>query len=120
MCRWSAPGQGGADRRTPPQESRSTREQGRRHDGSGRIPYRREGLVERPAFRLPGSPVTEIVTIVFLLSVLVLMWQDPEIGRRTLFLIPVIGVALAGGWFAVRKKVARHQLDQSYEELGIK
>ncbi|NBE52885.1 amino acid permease [Streptomyces boluensis] len=80
----------------------------------------KQGLLERPKFRLPGSPVTEIVTIVFLLSVLALMWQDPEIGRRTLYLIPVIAAALVGGWFVVRKRVAQNELDQSYEELGIK
>ncbi|RFU88252.1 amino acid permease [Streptomyces triticagri] len=79
----------------------------------------RQGLIERPKFRLPGSPVTEIVTIAFLLTVLVLMWQDPEIGRRTLYLIPVIAAAMVVGWFAVRKKVAQNQLDKSYEELGI-
>src|SRR5204862_3350516 len=32
----------------------------------------RAGLVERPKFRLPGTPVTDIATIVFLLGVIVL------------------------------------------------
>ncbi|MFC7303560.1 amino acid permease [Streptomyces monticola] len=80
----------------------------------------KQGLIERPKFRLPGSPVTEIVTILFLLTVLVLMWQDPEIGRRTLYLIPVVAAALVAGWFVVRKRVAQNQLDRDYEELGIK
>ncbi|MGW8377440.1 amino acid permease [Streptomyces sp. ODS28] len=65
----------------------------------------KQGLVERPSFRLPGSPVTEILTILFLLSIIVLMWGDPEVGRKTLMLVPVIAVALVGGWFAVRKRV---------------
>ncbi|MGW0605951.1 amino acid permease [Streptomyces sp. NPDC002644] len=65
------------------------------------------GLLTRPAFRLWGSPVTEIVTIAFLVSVLVLMWGDPEVGRKTLLLIPVIAVALVLGWFGVRRRVTR-------------
>ncbi|KUO06344.1 amino acid permease [Streptomyces caeruleatus] len=64
------------------------------------------GLVTRPSFRLPGSPVTEIVTIAFLVAVLGLMWNDPEVGRKTLLLIPVIALMLTGGWFALRRRVA--------------
>ncbi|MFF1692343.1 amino acid permease [Streptomyces sp. NPDC058257] len=67
----------------------------------------KEGVITRPGFRLPGSPVTEIVTILFLLSVLVLMWKDPEIGRKTLYLIPLIGAALVAGWYGIRRRVDR-------------
>ncbi|WP_353945943.1 amino acid permease [Streptomyces sp. HUAS MG91] len=67
----------------------------------------KQGLVERPAFRLPGSPVTEIVTIVFLVLVLGLMWNDAETGRKTLSLIPVVAVLLVVGWFRARKNIAR-------------
>jgi L-asparagine permease len=66
----------------------------------------RAGRVTRPSFRLPGSPVTEIVTVAFLLVCLGLMWNDPEVGRKTLFLIPVIAVLLVGGWFAQRRRIA--------------
>ncbi|WP_199550488.1 amino acid permease [Streptomyces sp. N35] len=77
-----------------------------------------EGLLTLPKFKLPGSPVTEIVTIVFLLTVLGLMWKDAEIGRPTLYLIPVIALALVIGWYKVRDKVAAgglaaEQLDSS-------
>ncbi|KQX78599.1 hypothetical protein ASD48_35430 [Streptomyces sp. Root1310] len=65
------------------------------------------GLVTRPGFRLPGRPVTEIVTIAFLVAVLGLMGNDPEVGRKTLLLIPVIAAALVGGWYAVRGRVSR-------------
>jgi L-asparagine permease len=65
------------------------------------------GLLTRPAFRLWGSPVTETVTIAFLVAVLALMWGDPEVGRKTLLLIPVIAAALVAGWFAVRRRVTR-------------
>ncbi|MWA14955.1 amino acid permease [Streptomyces sp. BA2] len=67
----------------------------------------KEGLITRPGFRLPGSPVTEIVTIAFLLSVLGLMWKDPEIGRKTLYLIPIIAAALVAGWYGIRRRVDR-------------
>ncbi|MGW5019206.1 MULTISPECIES: amino acid permease [Streptomyces] len=65
----------------------------------------RQGLVERPAFRLPFSPWTEYVTIAFLVGVVVLMWNDPEVGRSTVMLVPVIAAALVAGWFAVRRRV---------------
>lgn len=65
----------------------------------------RQGLLTRPSFRLPGSPWTEGVTVAFLLAVLVLMWQDAEIGRKTLFLVPLIAVALVAGWFGVRHRI---------------
>ncbi|MFI1294594.1 amino acid permease [Streptomyces noursei] len=67
----------------------------------------KEGLVERPRFRLPGTPVTDIATIVFLLGVIVLMWFDDSVGRQTVLLIPVLAAALVGGWFAVRGRVRR-------------
>jgi L-asparagine permease len=67
----------------------------------------RSGLVTRPSFRLPFSPVTEITTIAFLLACLGMMGNDPEVGRRTLLLIPVIAVLLVAGWFAVRRRVER-------------
>ncbi|MFK0119702.1 amino acid permease [Streptomyces sp. NPDC090994] len=65
----------------------------------------KEGRVTRPHFRLPGSPVTEIATIVFLLACLGMMWNDEEVGRRTLLLVPVIAVMLVAGWFGVRRRV---------------
>jgi len=66
----------------------------------------RTGLVTRPSFRLPFSPVTEVATIAFLLACLAMMWNDPGVGRKTLFLIPVIALLLIGGWFAVRRRVS--------------
>ncbi|MDN0198643.1 amino acid permease [Streptomyces sp. S.PNR 29] len=67
----------------------------------------RAGQVTRPHFRLPGSPVTEIATIVFLLACLGMMWNDPEVGRSTLLLIPLIAAMLVAGWFGIRRRVAR-------------
>jgi L-asparagine permease len=64
----------------------------------------RRGEVTRPAYRLPFSPVTEIVTLLFLLAVLGLMGTD-ETGRITLLALPAIAVALVAGWFCVRKRI---------------
>jgi L-asparagine permease len=73
----------------------------------------KEGLAERPRFRLPGTPVTDIATITFLLGVIVLMWFDDGVGRQTVMLIPVIGAALIVGWFAVRGRVNRIAAERS-------
>ncbi|MEC3979421.1 amino acid permease [Amycolatopsis sp. H20-H5] len=64
----------------------------------------KEGKLTRPSFQLPGSPVTEIVTLVFLAGVVVLMGFD-ETGRITLLALPVIALALVAGWFGVRKRI---------------
>jgi L-asparagine permease len=66
----------------------------------------RAGLVTRPHFQLKFSPVIEIVTIAFLLICLGMMWNDPDVGRKTILLIPVIAVMLVAGWFAVRRRVS--------------
>ncbi|MER6385219.1 amino acid permease [Streptomyces sp. NPDC001250] len=66
----------------------------------------RAGLVTRPHFQLKFSPVAEIATIVFLLVCLGMMWNDPDVGRKTILLIPVIAVLLVAGWFAVRRRVS--------------
>lgn len=68
----------------------------------------RAGLVTRPRFRLKFSPVTEIATIVFLLVCLGMMWNDPEVGRKTLLLIPLVALLLTAGWYGVRRRVSRN------------
>jgi L-asparagine permease len=71
---------------------------------------KRDGI-ERPAFRLPFSPYTEIATLVFLAAVVVLMGFD-ETGRITLMTLPVILLALVAGWFAVRKRIDMRAFDE--------
>ncbi|GGZ85442.1 L-asparagine permease [Streptomyces subrutilus] len=66
----------------------------------------RQGRVERPAYRLPWAPYTQLVTLAFLVTVLVLMWSDGGVGRTTVMFVPVIAAALVGGWFLVRRRVA--------------
>ncbi|MGV9255102.1 amino acid permease [Streptomyces sp. NPDC003697] len=77
----------------------------------------RAGLVSRPHFRLPGSPVTEVATIAFLLACLGMMADDPDVGRKTLLLLPLIAALLVAGWFGVRRRVAR-AADQELSRLG--
>ncbi|KOV61130.1 L-asparagine permease [Streptomyces sp. NRRL WC-3618] len=65
------------------------------------------GELTRPSYRLPGSPWTELVTLAFLASVLVLMYADGGAGRTTVLCLPLIAGALVAGWYAVRAQVAR-------------
>ncbi|CAM5453175.1 amino acid permease [Streptomyces violaceorubidus] len=45
------------------------------------------------------------------------MWNDEEVGRKTVLLVPVIAVMLVAGWFGVRRRVA-HQADQDLPTPG--
>ncbi|MGW1412445.1 amino acid permease [Streptomyces sp. NPDC002403] len=65
----------------------------------------RSGGAVRPGYRLPGSPWTQIVTLAFLASVLLLMWVDDGAGRITVMCVPLIVAALVAGWFVVRRRV---------------
>jgi L-asparagine permease len=69
--------------------------------------YRRsqQGLMERPSFRMWGAPYTGYVTLVFLLSVLVLMAFNYPIGTAAIAGLGVLIPALAGGWLLVRGRV---------------
>lgn len=71
----------------------------------------KRGEVERPSFRLPFSPFTEIATLVFLVTVAALMAGD-EVGRITLLAIPLLIAALVAGWYAVRGNINTAVLDE--------
>jgi L-asparagine permease len=70
------------------------------------------GEVIRPAFRLPFPPWSQIATLAFLVSVVVLMAFD-ESGRIVLAGVPVILLALVVGWFGVRKRIDTSVLEKS-------
>ncbi|MFE5674972.1 amino acid permease [Streptomyces erythrochromogenes] len=72
----------------------------------------KNGLVSRPSYRLPWAPYTQIATLLFLATVLVLMWSDGGVGRTTVMLLPAIAAALVGGWFLVRGRVAELAADR--------
>ncbi|GAA4149439.1 amino acid permease [Actinomadura keratinilytica] len=64
----------------------------------------RQGRVRRPGYRLPGSPVTQPLTLAFLAAVVVLMWFDRDgAGRMTVMAVPAIALALLVGWSFVRR-----------------
>ena len=70
----------------------------------------RTGAVERPAYRLPWSPVPQVLTLGFLAMVLVLMAGDHE-GRITLAVLPLIVAAMVVGWFRVRGRIDTSALE---------
>ena len=63
------------------------------------------GELTRPSFQLPGAPWTQVITIAFLTSVVVLMYADGGASRTTVYFIPLIAAALVVGWYAVRDRV---------------
>lgn len=72
------------------------------------------GMIDRPAFRLPGSPYTGYATLAFLAAVVVLMAIDYPIGTWTIASLIVIVPGLAIGWHFVRPRV----LAVARERLG--
>jgi serine/threonine protein kinase len=64
--------------------------------------WERKGILERPKFRLPGTPYTGYATLVFLVAVTILMCYE---NYWNLIAIFVIGPMLVIGWYAVRGKV---------------
>lgn len=60
---------------------------------------------ERPSFRLPWAPVTNVVTMLFLVAVIVLMALDPGVGRITLGAFVVVVVLMVIGWYSVRGRI---------------
>ncbi|BDH45850.1 amino acid permease [Salmonella enterica subsp. enterica serovar Choleraesuis] len=67
----------------------------------------KEGKAEDISFKLPGAPFTSWLTLLFLLTVLVLMAFDYPNGTYTVCAIPVLAVLLTLGWFRVRGRVAK-------------
>ncbi|MGQ7350003.1 amino acid permease [Quadrisphaera oryzae] len=65
----------------------------------------KQGVVERPHFRMMGAPYTGYATLAFLAVVLVLIGFDYPIGTYTLATLVLIVPALIVGWFAVRRRV---------------
>ncbi|MFC9897798.1 amino acid permease [Nocardia sp. NPDC127579] len=66
--------------------------------------WSKQGRVQRPAFRLIGTPYTSVATLIFLAVVVVLM----AIGEERVAVIAtlvVLGPMMVGGWFLARKRV---------------
>lgn len=73
----------------------------------------RRGELDRPAYRLPGAPFTNYLTLGFLLFVLVLSWFNGETGHIVIYGLPVIAAMLVAGWFAVRRRVRAVAADRA-------
>lgn len=69
-------------------------------------PGDKEGKAADVSFKLPGAPFTSWLTLLFLLSVLVLMAFDYPNGTYTIASLPLIAILLVAGWFGVRRRVA--------------
>ncbi|MGV9798641.1 amino acid permease [Mycobacterium sp. NPDC003449] len=63
------------------------------------------GIMQRPRFRMPLTPYSGYLTLVFLFAVLVLMAFDAPIGTWTIGTLVVLIPALVGGWYLVRGRV---------------
>jgi L-asparagine permease len=64
------------------------------------------GEIARPAFRMPGSPITNWVTLGFLGFILVEMCFD-HTQRLAVLCIPLLAVILWAGWRAIRARALR-------------
>ena len=65
----------------------------------------KRGELLRPAFRMPGAPVTGWLTLGFLAAVLVMMAFDSPAGTWTVASLVVIVPALMLGWYLCRDRV---------------
>ena len=74
--------------------------------------WSQQGRMERPSFRMWGSPYTGYLTLAFLLTVLVLMAFNYPVGTITIGGLVVLIPALLGGWYLVRDRVAEIARDR--------
>jgi len=65
----------------------------------------KQGLLERPKFRLFGAPFTSWLTLAFLVAVLVLMAFDYPAGTFTVSSLVIIIPLLILGWFIFRGRI---------------
>ena len=65
----------------------------------------KEGNADDISFKLPCAPFPSWLTLLFLLSVIVLMAFDYPTGTYTVACIPLIIILLIIGWYGVRKRV---------------
>ena len=73
------------------------------------------GSIPRVAFRMPFAPFTSWLTLIFLLSVLVLMGFDYPDGTFTIAAIPVVALLLFAGWKIMRRSNPMSPTIPSYE-----
>ena len=75
-----------------------------------------QGIAQRPAtFRMPGSPYTSYLVLVFLVGVFILIAFDYPVGTWTVASLAVFIPLLVAGWFACRNRI----LAIAEERLGF-
>ena len=62
------------------------------------------GEVARPSFRMPGAPVTNWLTLGFLVVVVVLMAFADDANKIAFWSLPVVAAAIFAGWRFVRAR----------------
>ena len=78
--------------------------------------WSKQGIAQRPAtFRMPGSPYTSYLVLVFLVGVFVLIAFDYPVGTWTVASLAVFIPLLVAGWFACRNRI----LAIAEERLGF-
>lgn len=65
-----------------------------------------QGLIERPAYRMPGGAIASWGTLAFLGLVVVLMGAEPGPDRMAFLCIPAVAAVLALGWWFVKRRQA--------------
>jgi L-asparagine permease len=63
------------------------------------------GEMPRPAFRMPGAPVTNWLTLAFLAVVVVLMAFSSTPDRIAFWCLPVVAAGVFAGWQVVRRRL---------------
>jgi L-asparagine permease len=77
----------------------------------------KQGVLSRPKFRLPLAPVSNYLTIAFLLGVVVLLAFANDLPTKIAFYsVPVIAVALFLGWKAVCRQVGANDVPETEVE----
>ena len=64
----------------------------------------KRGEIERPSFRMPGAPVTNWLTLGFLVLVIALMPFSDQANRIAFWSLPGVVVVLFVGWRVVRRR----------------
>lgn len=78
----------------------------------------KQGKYERPSYRAPLSPATDVISLAFLAFVLVLMALDYPVGTWTLIASVLMSPLLIIGWFRVRDRVEFiSRTHATYEEV---
>ena len=70
----------------------------------------RQGQEQRPAYRLPGAPFTNYLSLAFFIIVVASNLTSAS-GRWTLLLFAIVVAAMVIGWFAVRNNIRADLLD---------